>query len=86
MKEFGCELTHEEVDIIFAKWDEDDSGNLNFDEFLKEFRYEMSPVRQAAVEEAFSKFDADEITMKEIHEVYNVAWHPKAISGEANFE
>ena len=43
MNEFGCELTREEADMIFAKWDEDGSGNLNFDEFLKGIRNEMSP-------------------------------------------
>ena len=41
------------------KWDEDCSGNLNFDEFLKGVRGELSEARQATVDAAFAKFDVD---------------------------
>ena len=68
-----------------SKFDEDSSGNLTFDEFLKGIRGELTPARQAVVDSAYEKFDKDgsgEISMADLKGVYNVDSHPKFQSGE----
>ena len=85
MNEFGCDLSREECAMIFSRWDEDGSGSLNFDEFLKGVRNEMSPARQAVVDAAFAKMDSNgsgEISMADLKRVYSASNHPKVISGE----
>ena len=85
LNECGCELSKDETDSVLAHFDTDGDGNVNFDEFLKGIRGEMSAERQAVVDEAFCKFDVDgsgHITAADLRESYNVACHPKVISGE----
>ena len=72
-----------------AKFDEDGSGNLNFDEFVKGIRGDMSPARQAIVDKAYAKFDSDgsgTVNMADIKGVYNCDNHPKFKSGEMTEE
>ena len=45
LTEAGVEITKEEVEILMSKWDEDCSGDLNFDEFLKGLRGSLSEAR-----------------------------------------
>ena len=45
LNEAGCEISKEEVQCLMDKWDEDCSGNLNFDEFLKGIRGTLSEER-----------------------------------------
>ena len=59
LTEAGVEVTLEEIEILMAKWDEDCSGDLNFDEFLKGLRGFLSEERQAVVDAAWNKFDVD---------------------------
>ena len=81
LNEAGCEISKAEVQCLMAKWDEDCSGNLNFDEFLKGIRGTLSPARQAVVDAAFAKFDVDgtgSITIDDLKGGgYNVEQHPK---------
>ena len=55
--EMGMDITKAEVQLLISKWDEDLSGNINFDEFLKGIRGVLSPARQRVVDDAFAKFD-----------------------------
>ena len=81
LTEAGVEITKDEVEVLMAKWDEDCSGDLNFDEFLKGLRGGLSPDRQAVVDAAWSKFDVDgtgEITTADLQAAgYNASEHPK---------
>ena len=90
LTEAGVEITEEEVTILMAKWDEDCSGDLNFDEFLKGLRGGLSEPRQAVVDQAWAKFDADgsgQITIEDLQNGgYNAAEHPKVQSGEMTEE
>jgi len=85
LNECGCELLKEETDCLLQHFDTDGDGNVNFDEFLVGIRGSLNEARQAAVNDAFSKFDVDGsgyICAADLRECYNVACHPKVISGE----
>lgn len=85
LNECGCNLTSEETDMLLSHLDTDQDGNVNFDEFLVGLRGIMTAERQCAVDEAFAKFDCDGsgcITAEDLRSSYNVAAHPKVISGE----
>ena len=88
--EAGVEVTKEEVELMMAKWDEDCSGDLNFDEFLKGLRGVLSEDRQAIVDAAWSKFDVDgtgAITVDDLKGGgYDCSQHPKFQSGEMTEE
>ena len=89
LTEFGCDLSKAEVALLMENFDEDGSGSLNFDEFLKGIRGDMNEARQAIVDQAWAKFDKDssgEITMADLQGVYNVDHHPGFISGEKTEE
>ena len=86
LTEAGVEVTKEEVALLIAKWDEDCSGDINFDEFLKGLRGVLSEPRQAVVDAAWAKFDVDGSGTINIDDLkgggYNCSQHPKFISGE----
>ena len=83
-------MTRDEVEILIAKWDEDCSGDINFDEFLKGLRGVLSPQRQAIVDAAWNLFDADgsgSINHEDLTKLgFNCSQHPKFISGEMTEE
>lgn len=68
------------------KWDKDCTGILNFDDFLKGVRGELSEARQATVDAAWAKFDVDgsgNINIDDLKAAgYNAAENPKVQSGE----
>ena len=90
LTEAGVEVTLEEIGILMAKWDEDCSGDLNFDEFLKGLRGYLSEDRAAVVDAAWNKFDVDGTDTITIDDLkaggYNVEQHPKFQSGEMTEE
>ena len=89
LNEAGCELSKDEIACLMEKFDEDCSGNLTFDEFLKGIRGDLNEARQAIVDQAYAKFDSDgsgEISMSDLQGVYNVEQHPKFQSGEMTQE
>ena len=90
LTEAGCDISKAEVQCLMDKWDEDCSGSLNFDEFLKGVRGTLSEARQAVVDAAFGKFDAAGAGTINIDDLkaggYNVEEHPKFQSGEMTEE
>merc|ERR1712196_287779 len=90
LNEAGCNVTKEEVAILIAKWDNDLSGDINFDEFVKGIRGNLSEARQLAVNAAWNKFDVDRtghINIADLEQAgYDVSNHPKFKSGEMTKE
>ena len=85
LRENGCDLTKQEVAILFAFFDTDRDGTVNFDEFLVGIRGTLNQRRQAMVDKAFLKFDKDgngTIEPADLRGVYDTSMHPKVISGE----
>jgi Ca2+-binding EF-hand superfamily protein len=85
LRENGCDLSNAELSALFAYFDKDCDGHVNFDEFLVGIRGELNARRQAMVDKAFLKFDKDGngyIDCHDLQGVYNVSMHPKFKSGE----
>ena len=89
MLEFGIPVPDEIVQNIFAYYAASDGPKngveLSFDQFIIMFRGYLTASRRAIVHRAFRKMDKDGsgvVDWNDLRGVYNVAQHPKVLSGE----
>jgi len=85
MHDYGTGLTDSEVATLFAYFDRDQSGQLDFNEFLGALRPPMSQSRINLIKQAFNKLDKDGsgvVTVSDLETSYDVRNHPKFQSGE----
>mmetsp|Transcript_16117 Transcript_16117/g.29432 ORF Transcript_16117/g.29432 Transcript_16117/m.29432 type:complete len:88 (+) Transcript_16117:3-266(+) len=57
LREIGCDVSEEEAAILMDYFDKDGDGRVSLTEFLVGIRGELNAKRQAAVDQAFLKFD-----------------------------
>jgi len=79
-------LDREEADLLFRTFDQDRSNEISYEEFLKELRGRLKPVRRALVVRVFDVLDRmgggkGYLTADSIKDVYSTSKHPKVISG-----
>eukprot|EP00928_Gymnodinium_smaydae_P020964 TRINITY_DN18120_c0_g1_i2.p1 TRINITY_DN18120_c0_g1~~TRINITY_DN18120_c0_g1_i2.p1 ORF type:complete len:400 (+),score=54.77 TRINITY_DN18120_c0_g1_i2:53-1252(+) len=82
--ESGVLQNPDECDLLFAFFDEDRSGSIDFMEFLDVVRGSLSPVRRAVVKEAFDTLDVNHdgvITVDDLHLKHRFFAHPDVESG-----
>ena len=60
LKDFDIHLSEEQVDVLIKHFDRDNSGTVNFDEFLVGLRGKMNPKRQAVCDGIFLLFKLNE--------------------------
>ena len=85
VRDFQVDLSSNEIKILFNILDNDGTGEIQYDEFLREIRGDMNQKRKALVNQAFSKLDKDKsgvIDFNEIASIYNCKKHPDVISGK----
>jgi Ca2+-binding EF-hand superfamily protein len=85
IRDFKVDLSPNEIKILFNIVDTDQSGEVSYDEFLREIRGDMNGARRKLVDQAFSKLDLDNsgaVEFDEIKKLYNVKKHPDVISGK----
>ena len=85
LREIQINVTQDEANTLLAMLDTDGDGCVNFDEFLVGIRGSLNAKRQAMVDKAFLKFDADGsgvIEAADLRGVYNTSMHPKVQTGE----
>ena len=83
--EIQVRVTRAEASALMSLFDTDGDGHVNFDEFLVGIRGSLNAKRQAMVDKAFLKFDANgdgEITAADLRGVYDCSMHPKVQTGE----
>lgn len=85
LKDYGLDLSKDEVDSLMATFDRDGCGTIDFDELLSAVRPPMSKARVKLIEMAFQKMDKTGdgfITPDELKGLYNARHHPKYKNGE----
>lgn len=83
--DFGLDMDDEEINALFTSFDKDNSGSLEFNEFLVALRPPLNAKRIALIKAAFTKMDKTgdgEITVQDLKNVYNARMHPKYQNGE----
>ena len=85
MSDYMLGFSEGEVQVLFAHFDYDRSGLIEYDEFLRTIRGPMNANRKAIVMRAFNKMDADGsgmIDINDIRGVYKADKHPDVMAGK----
>lgn len=85
MTDYMLGFTEGEIQKLFAYFDFDRSGAIEFDEFVRAIRGPMSPQRQKIVMACFKKLDRDNsgwIDISDIRGIYVANKHPDVLSGK----
>eukprot|EP00607_Mallomonas_marina_P003330 CAMPEP_0182430102 /NCGR_PEP_ID=MMETSP1167-20130531/36871_1 /TAXON_ID=2988 /ORGANISM="Mallomonas Sp, Strain CCMP3275" /LENGTH=126 /DNA_ID=CAMNT_0024614767 /DNA_START=416 /DNA_END=793 /DNA_ORIENTATION=+ len=89
MKELRIKLDDTQLRTLFSYFDEDHSGDIDFDEFISALRDPLSKRRHALVQLAWDKIDMNsdgDVDIQEIGTMYDVSQHPDVIAGKATPE
>ena len=89
LKDLGAQISKREAATLLDHLDLNKDGVVSFDEFLYGLRGAPNADRQAIIDQAFEKFDADgsgQVTSADLRVVYNTSHHPKVQSGEMTDE
>ena len=84
MDENQMNLSNEEFLAVFAEFDKDNSGGIDFEEFLTTIRGPISDERLRLVNMAFNRLDKDNsgiLNPDEMMEQYDASQHPDVLSG-----
>ena len=85
MTDYMLGFSESEIAKLFAYFDFDRSGQIEFDEFIRAIRGPLNPTRKKIVMQAFKKLDKDGsgwIDISDIRGVYNCSKHPDVVSGK----
>jgi Ca2+-binding EF-hand superfamily protein len=84
IKELGIGLSEAEASSVLAAFDRDGSGTVNFDEFLRALRGELSDSRLLWIKRAYDKLDVNcdgTVKLDDIARLYDVSRNPDVASG-----
>ena len=85
MSDYMLGFSEGEVQVLFAHFDFDRSGLIEYDEFLRAIRGPMAANRKAIAMRAFNKMDKDGsgmIDINDIRGVYSADKHPDVMAGK----
>jgi Ca2+-binding EF-hand superfamily protein len=85
IRDFKIEIPDDFIDTIFSAFDLNRDGTIDYDEFLRIIRGDLTPNRLALVKKAFQKLDKNGsgvVDIEDIRDVYNTSKHPDVISGK----
>eukprot|EP01105_Mastigella_eilhardi_P005268 TRINITY_DN17008_c0_g1_i1.p1 TRINITY_DN17008_c0_g1~~TRINITY_DN17008_c0_g1_i1.p1 ORF type:complete len:346 (-),score=106.19 TRINITY_DN17008_c0_g1_i1:109-1119(-) len=83
--DYGFNLSENDVEMLLKVMDRDGNGLIDYDEFLRVVRGEMSEDRREWVRKAFSKLDANKngvIQVDDIRKFYSAKGNPDVLSGK----
>ena len=86
---FNFWLDDTQLKKIFTNFDNENTGEIDYDEFIRTIREEMNELRQNLVQKVFEKLDikkTGEITFKELGINYCTKNHPDVLSGKISEE
>jgi len=85
LKDFDIHLSEEQTRVLISHFDRDNSGTVNFDEFLRALRGELSASRVSYIRQAYDKLDINKdglVKLDDIARIYDVSKHPDVIDGK----
>jgi Ca2+-binding EF-hand superfamily protein len=85
VRDFKIDIPDDYLDTIFSAFDLNRDGTIDYDEFLRIIRGDLTPNRLALVKKAFQKLDKDGsgiVDIDDIRDVYNASKHPDVRSGK----
>jgi Ca2+-binding EF-hand superfamily protein len=85
VRDFKLEVPDEHLAVIFNMIDRDRDGVIDYDEFLRAIRGDLTPNRLALVKRAYQKLDRDGsgvVDIEDLRGVYNASKHPDVTSGK----
>lgn len=88
-RDYKMEMAAEDVASLFQAFDINRDGTVQYDEFLRMVRGDLTEHRRNLVERAFKKLDRDGsgvIEVSDIVGVYNAKKHPAVIDGRKTEE
>ena len=83
-RDFKMEMSSEDVGALFSAFDHNRDGSINYEEFIRTIRGDLSDYRLRLVLKAFQKLDKNgngKIEIDDIMDVYNPSKHPAVIEG-----
>ncbi|ESO87735.1 hypothetical protein LOTGIDRAFT_77653, partial [Lottia gigantea] len=66
---YGLKLSESYVRKLFEVLDKDNSGGIDFCEFMLELRPELSPLRKQVIDECFNSLDKNQDEILNIHDL-----------------
>ena len=84
MHDYGTGFNENEAKVLFAGFDLNKNGSVDYDEFLRFVRGPLNPFRQALVDKAFTILDRDGngyIDYNDVKGRYNASFHPEVKAG-----
>ena len=84
MHDYGTGFSEHESKVLFAGFDLNKNGTVDYDEFLRFVRGPLNPFRQALVDKAFAIMDRDGngyIDYNDLKGRYDASYHPEVKAG-----
>ena len=85
MHDFRIGMNDAQVAKMFAIFDRDGSGEISYDEFLRNIRGEMNSFRKSIAMKAYKIMDSDksgQLDINDIRQTYNAKQHPDVKAGK----
>ena len=82
--DFKFDLSEDSIKNLFFFFDKDEKGNIDYDEFIRIIRGQMSNNRRELIEKIFDSLEPDKegiIHMNKISECFNPEAHPEVLKG-----
>lgn len=89
MRDYGVNITDEEVEAVVNFFDTTKNGKISFDEFLRAIRGQLNKRRLEMVHMAYKILDKSGdglVTIDDIMEIYDPTFHPDFASGRKTKE
>lgn len=89
LRDFRMDMSEAEARILFNHFDASKDGQIDYNEFLRTVRGEMSPARNILVQRVFAKLDRNSngiVEVDDIRGVYNAKQHPDVRMGKKTEE
>lgn len=89
LMDYGVSLTKEEGSQVLKHFDRDGNGSVDFNEFIRTIRGDLSAARKAVIRQAYNKLDVTKdgkVLLEDIAKLYDAGSHPDVVSGRRSQE